>query len=132
NLLDKINVKDEKSNKVEQHPSEKITSKSEIKAMLDSKKEKETANLSDEHSKGKLTLKTVENKKLESDTKEVIEETKIEVIADEPLNPAFERGIEQLKNLRIFEPQTQNQKIVEVPETEWVNQMESIIIEEMH
>src|SRR5699024_5079211 len=79
-----------------------------------------------------LTLKTVENKKLESDTKEVIEETKIEVIADEPLNPAFERGIEQLKNLRIFEPQTQNQKIVEVPETEWVNQMESIIIEEMH
>src|SRR5699024_7136149 len=43
-----------------------------------------------------------------------------------------ERGIEQLKNLRIFEPQTQNQKIVEVPETEWVNQMESIIIEEIH
>lgn len=132
NLLDKINVKDEKSNKVEQHPSEKITSKSEIKAMLDSKKEIETANLPDEHSKEKLILKTVENKKLESDIKGVIEETKIEVIADEPLNPAFERGIEQLKNLRIFEPQTQNQKIVEVPETEWVNQMESIIIEEMH
>src|SRR5699024_1144720 len=75
----------------------------------------------------------IEEKEIqEQSTRKVIEESEVELLVDETLKPAFDRGIEQLQNLRMIEPKSQGQEIVKVPETEWVTQIESIITENIH
>ncbi|MEY8291431.1 flagellar hook-length control protein FliK [Carnobacteriaceae bacterium 52-44] len=74
---------------------------------------------------------TEEKEIQEQSTSVVIRDTEVEVSVDETIQLEFERGIEQLRNLRTVEPQVKAQEVVKVSETEWVNQVESFVVEQM-
>lgn len=74
---------------------------------------------------------TEEKEIQEQSTSVVIQDTEVEVSVDETIQLKFERGIEQLRNLRTVEPQVKAQEVVKITETEWVNQVESFVVEQM-
>jgi len=67
----------------------------------------------------------------EQSTNVVIPDKEVEVSVDETIQLEFERGIEQLRKLRTVEPQVKAQEVVKVSEMEWVNQVESFVVEQM-
>lgn len=67
----------------------------------------------------------------EQRTNAVIEDVELEGSFDEKMQPRFERGIEQLRNMRVVEPQVKSQEMVKISETEWVNKVETVIVEQM-
>lgn len=74
----------------------------------------------------------IEEKEIqEQSTSVVIRDMEVEVSVDEAIQLEFERGIEQLRNLRAVEPQVKAQEVVKVSEMEWVNQVESFVVEQM-
>src|SRR5699024_2339415 len=109
-----------------------VTSETEDEIIFDSKRTVETVDILDEQSERLLNLKIEDNDLQEFNAKEVIEEPNKEFKESELIDPAFERGIEQLRTLRMIDSQTQDQKIFKVSKTEWVNQLQTIITEEVH
>lgn len=127
------------SGEIEGAPFELITSETETISKesvspVDSKAQIESLQSFNKSSETESTIvPKIEEKEIqEQSTREVIGESEFELLVDETLKPAFDRGIEQLQNLRMIEPKSQGQEIIKVPETEWVTQIESIITENIH
>lgn len=130
--FDLIYTIEEKSDQTGKDLPAIVTSETEDEIIFDSKRTVETVDILDEQSERLLNLKIEDNDLQEFNAKEVIEEPNKEFKESELIDPAFERGIEQLRTLRMIDSQTQDQKIFKVSKTEWVNQLQTIITEEVH
>lgn len=75
----------------------------------------------------------IEGKEIpEESTDVVIQDKEVEVSVDETIQLEYKRGIEQLRSLRTIDPPVKaKETIVKVPESEWVNQVESFVVEQM-
>lgn len=130
--LDLNKIIEEKSDKTRYLLTEDIPTEIDIDKIFDPKKIVETIDFLEKQPEENRILEIEDNNIRNFTMNEDIEETNHEVKETELVNPTFERSIEQLRMLRMIEPQTKEQEIVKIPEAEWVNQMESIITEEVH